>query len=98
MHPGALCPCCGKAHDLGRAMNTRASVGAEIATLRERIPHLEKVSKKTPPKHLTSARKLVEDAKVALEVCKKRLPEAESEYQELCQLEAELYAQRRKMS
>jgi hypothetical protein len=50
----------------GDYINRRASTGAQIVTLRARIPELEKLARKTPPKTLLTEWVKVRVAKVQL--------------------------------
>jgi hypothetical protein len=64
----------------GEMINRRARLGSEMLRLREQIPVLEKLSRKTPPRTLPAERERVERAKGALEVARKLLAATVSEY------------------
>jgi len=69
--------------DCGRMINQWASLGAQIVQLNARIPELEKLSRRTPPKTLVEEKKKVEAAKINLEICRKQLAVAEPELERL---------------
>lgn len=67
----------------GVLINRRATLGARVVYLRERIPALEKAARKTPPKTLKAEKEKVEVAKVELEKAKEDLVRSEKEWEEL---------------
>lgn len=64
----------------GDYINRWASAGARIVTLRARIPELEKLSRRTPPKTLIHEWSKVRMAKVQLDKANADLVDAERDY------------------
>lgn len=63
----------------GKAVNDYLSIQAELVTLAEMIPNLEKAARRTPPKHMAAEKAKVEAAKLALVAAKERKVWLESE-------------------
>lgn len=63
----------------GRRINRKAWLGSQIVSLKERIPALEKLARKTPPKTLLTEWDRVKQAKVQLESARAQLAEYENE-------------------
>ncbi len=74
------CRCLCHVPDKGTLINRLASAGSRIVALRARIPELEKLSRRTPPRTLLDERKKVEEAKVMLAACELQLATLESEH------------------
>lgn len=63
----------------GTAINQYVSILSELLSLSERIPELEKTSRRTPPKHMFAEKVKVEQAKVALIQARERKATLETE-------------------
>lgn len=70
----------------GRVINTKPSLSLIVLELKARVPVLEKMSRKTPPKHLTEEKKKVEEAKVELVRVRAELEEREADLKDLNEL------------
>ncbi len=79
------CGCDAEVVSKGKLLNQKAWFGSQIVSLRERIPQLEKLARKTPPKTLVAERKKVEDAKVALVKAKEDLRQIVGEWTKVCE-------------
>ena len=64
-------------------INRRAYVGSQVVRLRQRIPELEKLSRRTPPGHLREERARVERAKADLVEARALLEAYEAEHERL---------------
>ncbi len=72
----------------GQIINRRAYVGSQLVALRARLPEVEKLARKTPPKTLTVERVRVDAAKAALPALHAELDALEARYAELRGTEA----------
>lgn len=77
--PCVNCGCDPTVVSKGTMINRAAWLGSQIVAMRERIPQLEKLSRKTPPKTLKSEWEKVRAAAAQLEVCRKQLSDMEAE-------------------
>lgn len=78
------CPC----HTFsGHLINRRASLGARLVALRERLPEIEKLARRTPPKTLLAEWSKVQVAKLAAPALRAELAALEEEYREVRVLE-----------
>lgn len=68
----------------GILINKKASLGSEILSIVERIPQLEKESRRTPPKNLVEAKAKVEAAKRDLVKLQSVLINKANEWLEVC--------------
>lgn len=65
---------------LGEIINQRAYAGSQLVALRERLPDLEKLARKTPPRTLVAEKARVEAAKLALPAARLELETLEKNY------------------
>lgn len=73
-----ICDCA--CHDTrGHRINRRATLGMLVTNLHQRIPELEKLARKTPPKTLLSEVRKVEAAKLCLPQLRTELETLEKE-------------------
>jgi len=70
-------------NDRGILINRKCYLGSQIVTLKEQIPRLEKIAKRTPPKTLIIAVKQRDEAISQLLILNKKLVEFKQEYNEL---------------
>lgn len=76
------CPNCGF-WTTGQKINYKASLRARLTEYRARIPELEKLSRKTPPKTLVAEKTRVEAAKAALPLLLNEIRALEEELETL---------------
>lgn len=64
----------------GEMINRRAYVGSQVVALRARVPELEKLARRTPPKTLVAEKARVDEARRMLPICRAQLAELETEW------------------
>jgi len=80
------CVNCGCDPDIpakGRLINRAAWLGSQIVQMRERIPELEKLARKTPPKTLKSEWEKVQKAKEQLPIARQQLADMVTEQESI---------------